>query len=337
VNGIIEYILGPDEIEKLRRGVKVLRGADDSPAAPEFYDRNWPAVEELPTGLRRVLERFRRTECDPVLLIHTLPVEDQELGPTPEHWTCAKDTGNSLDYELYLTMCGMALGEPFTWATLQSGRIVQDILPISGEETRQNGYGSEALLEFHTEDAFHPRRCDYLLLLGLRNHDQVATTVASVRDIELDERDRRILAERRYIIVPDAEHIRQLEERDPDHPALITMRRLRDRPEPVAVLFGDPRRSYLRIDRPFMTCVGNDPDAEGALERLMVELERVRRNVVVKPGTLLIVDNYLAVHGRKAFRSRYDGTDRWLKKITVHRNLRRGFVSAETDSHRVFA
>jgi hypothetical protein len=41
------------------------------------------------------------------------------------------------------------------------------------------------------------------------------------------------------------------------------------------------------------------------------------------------------VHARKAFPARYDGTDRWLKKMTVSRNLRRGFEESTTGSFRV--
>ena len=67
----------------------------------------------------------------------------------------------------------------------------------------------------------------------------------------------------------------------------------------------------------------------------MAELERVQQEVVVDPGTLLIIDNYLAVHGRQPFRSRYDGTDRWLKKLPVSRNLRRGLGLASEHGHRV--
>jgi L-asparagine oxygenase len=40
------------------------------------------------------------------------------------------------------------------------------------------------------------------------------------------------------------------------------------------------------------------------------------------PGDLLIVDNMLAVHGRSEFKARHDGTDRWLKKAIVTRDLR---------------
>jgi L-asparagine oxygenase len=247
----------------------------------------------------------------------------------------APGSDSAPNQELYLALCGMALGEPFTWATLQLGRVIQNILPIPGDERRQNGYGSETLLEFHTEDGFHPERCDYLLLLGLRNDDHVPTIVSSVRDVELGPRDRALLTDSRFHILPDDEHVRQLEARNPDHPALGEMLRMRNDPEPVGVLFGDETRPYLRIDRPFMRCVGADPAAESALDRLMAELERVQRDVVVGPGTLLVVDNYLAVHGRRPFQVRYDGTDRWLKKLTVKRNLRRSAPDRGTGSHRV--
>jgi Fe(II)/alpha-ketoglutarate-dependent arginine beta-hydroxylase len=330
-----EYSLDPAEAEELRTLVASLQKRGGDPVSPGFYDRHWSTVEHLPAGLRRFLERFRRTESSVGCLVRGLPVDDRAIGPTPGHWEAASGADRTVNEELALALCGLTLGEPFTWATLQSGRIIQNILPIAGDEWLQNGYGSKALLEFHTEDAFHPHRCDYLLLLGLRNPDRVPTTVASVREIDLRTRDREVLARKRFHILPDDEHIRQLELRSPDHPALAEMIRMRDRPEPVAVLIGDPGRPYLRIDRPFMRCVAGDGEAERALDRLMEELERVQRDVVVGPGTLLVLDNYLCVHGRRAFRAREDGTDRWLKKATVRRDLRRGAAPGGTDSHRI--
>ncbi|GAA3438235.1 hypothetical protein GCM10018954_078510 [Kutzneria kofuensis] len=77
------------------------------------------------------------------------------------------------------------------------------------------------------------------------------------------------------------------------------------------MLFGDQIEPYLRLDR----CLPLDPGARQALDRLLAELDRVQQEVAVAPGSLLIVDNYLAAHGRL-------GGD-WLKRITVSRNLRR--------------
>lgn len=332
---VAEYELRAQEKDELLALMKSLSDAKESPGSPGFYDIHWTALEGLPLGLRRFFEGIRRGGGHAACLVHGFPLNDAMIGPTPLHWDAPESDERARDAEIYLGVCAMALGEPFTWATLQSGRIIQNILPIAGDEDRQNGYGSDALLEFHTEDGFHPGRCDYLMLLGLRNPDRVPTTVASVWDIELGARERRVLSERRFHILPDDEHIRQLEARSPDHAALREARLMRDQPEPVAVLFGTPERPYLRLDRPFMSVVGADRDAERALDRLMEELLRVQRDVVVEQGSLLLVDNYAAVHGRRSFASRYDGTDRWLKKITVRLSLRQGDVSTPLSGSRV--
>jgi Fe(II)/alpha-ketoglutarate-dependent arginine beta-hydroxylase len=323
---LTELTLSADDAEQLRELADSLRDRFPDPATPEFYDRAWQVAAEVPHALRYFLETFRRSEPAAACLIHGFPVDDAEIGPTPAHWDAAAAAKATAEQEFYLALCGMVLGEPFAWETLQSGRMIQNILPIPGDEKRQSGHGSQSLLEFHTEDGFHPRRCDYLLLLGMRNQDRVPTIVSSVRDAQLSDGDRAILAQPRFHIVPDSEHIRQLEAKDPNHPALADVYRMLNDPEPTAVLFGQPESPYLRVDRPFMYCAPGDVAAEQALDRLMAELERVQRDVVLAPGTLVVLDNYLAVHGRRAFTARYDGTDRWLKKITASRDLRRGLA-----------
>lgn len=45
--------------------------------------------------------------------------------------------------------------------------------------------------------------------------------------------------------------------------------------------------------------------------------------MVLRPGEVLVIDNYRAVHGRQGYPARFDGTDRWLKKMTVTGDLRR--------------
>ncbi|MEG3629928.1 guanitoxin biosynthesis L-enduracididine beta-hydroxylase GntD [Streptomyces poriticola] len=330
-----EYVLDSDEIAELRTAATKLAEVYGSPSLPEFYDRALAAEELLPAGLRTFLLSYRRSERHAACLVHGFPVDEAGLGPTPGHWREAIHGRTARDQEVWLALCGLVLGDPFGWVTLQEGRIIQNILPIRGDEDRQSGHGSETLLEFHTEDGFHPNRCDYLMLMGLRNPDAVPTIVASVRDVRLADADRAVLAEDRFRIRPDTEHIRQLEASAPDHPALPRLRVMAERPVPTAVLSGDRLSPYLRIDRPFMDALPGDTEAEAALDRLMAELHRVQQDVPVGPGSLLIVDNYRAVHGRRPFTARYDGTDRWLKKLTVSRNLRRNFSGYALDHPRV--
>jgi alpha-ketoglutarate-dependent taurine dioxygenase len=48
--------------------------------------------------------------------------------------------------------------------------------------------------------------------------------------------------------------------------------------------------------------------------------------VVLSDGDVLVIDNDRAVHGRSPFVPRYDGTDRWLKRALVVRELPYGDV-----------
>lgn len=294
-------------------------GAD--PAAASFYDAAWSVLPRVPEGVREVLEGFRLREPAAGCMLRGFPVDDQAVGPTPADWSEAAASPRTRREELFVALIVACLGDAFNWGTLQRGRLVQHILPIQGEETAQSGHGS-VLLEFHNEDAFNDYRCHYLVLFGVRNHDRVPTIVASMRDTSLDPNQRAILSQPRFEIRPDPEHLRQLEATDPTSPALARMRMMTEHPQPVAVLFGDPADPYVRMDPPFMQAVDGDDAAARALAALIAELEGVQQDVVVDQGSALIVDNYRAVHGRRAFRPRYDSTDRWLLRALVTLDLK---------------
>jgi L-asparagine oxygenase len=42
---------------------------------------------------------------------------------------------------------------------------------------------------------------------------------------------------------------------------------------------------------------------------------------VLEAGDLLIIDNNKTIHGRKPFQPRYDGTDRWVQRMLVRKEL----------------
>jgi enduracididine beta-hydroxylase len=46
-------------------------------------------------------------------------------------------------------------------------------------------------------------------------------------------------------------------------------------------------------------------------------------DTVLQAGDVLILDNYRVVHGRKPFSAKFDGADRWLKRLNVTRDLRK--------------
>jgi Fe(II)/alpha-ketoglutarate-dependent arginine beta-hydroxylase len=279
-------------------------------------------AQRLPARLLEELQTFRTNETVSALVLRGLPVNDLEIGPTPLHWRNQPEPQRTAALEVYLVLVGSLLGEIFGWSTLQDGNLIHNVLPMPNQEQEQSGHGT-VQLEWHTEDGFHPYRCDYLLLLSLRNQDLVPTTVTSIDDVELDPRHRAVLGERRFLIRPDNEHLNHAraltEGTDVAHPIQL----MHEDPELCAVLFGHPDAPYLRIDPAFMTAQLADDEAVAALGALIAALDANLAEVPLSPGALLILDNYRAVHGRCAFRARFDGTDRWLKKVVVTRDLRK--------------
>jgi hypothetical protein len=110
--------------------------------------------------------------------------------------------------------------------------------------------------------------------------------------------------------------------------------RLTAAPPPVAVLFGDPARPYIRAD-PYFMDTPPDPDAARALDHLIAEMDHHIQPVILEPGDYLFLDNHKVVHGRQPFSARYDGTDRWLKRVNITKDLTKSRHYRQPSSPRV--
>ncbi len=322
----IRYLdLDPVEAEEIDALARTVAGDYKSSTAPALLAAASGLAQRLPGTVIDELRGFRLHESASVLVLRGLLVDDLEIGPTPLDWRHepAPERATVLKaHEVSLVLVASLLGDIFGWSTLQDARLVHDVVPMPTEERMQSGHGT-VRLEWHTEDGFHPYRCDYLLLLGLRNHDSVPTTVASLDGIELSREQRAVLSEARFLIFPDTEHLTRAHVLTDGTGLVHNVQRMLDNPEPSAVLFGHPDAPYLRIDPTFMTARPGDDEAAAALGVLVAALDANLVEVSLAAGDLLVVDNYKAVHGRSAFRARFDGTDRWLKKVVVTRDLRK--------------
>ncbi|GLZ31520.1 L-asparagine oxygenase [Lentzea sp. NBRC 105346] len=309
------------DVDTLTRNIAADFGASTAPAVLAAAAG---LAQRLPQSLVDELRDFRLHEPSAALVVRGLRVDDEEIGPTPLDWRTppAPEHAAALTaHEVYLVLVASLLGDIFGWSTLQNGKLLHNVVPMPTEVQEQSGHGT-VKLEWHTEDGFHPNRCDYLLLLGVRNHDAVPTTIASIDDVVISPRHREVLAQKRFLIRPDNEHLNRA--RALVGPGQVhTIQRMQDSPEPSAVLFGHPEAPYLRIDPAFMTARPGDPEAAEALRVLVSRLDAALSAVPLGAGDLLVVDNYKAVHGRSEFTARFDGTDRWLKKVVVTRDLRR--------------
>lgn len=98
------------------------------------------------------------------------------------------------------------LGEPFTFASLYEGRLVQHVTPVPGHESAQTSEGSAILLQWHVEDAFAGDRCDFFGLLCLRGDAEAATLIATARTLDLPDAVEQVLRQPRFVVEPDVAH-----------------------------------------------------------------------------------------------------------------------------------
>lgn len=301
----------------------------------EFIRRAAVYAHELPRRIRQFLSDFKLLEptCG-VCLISGYPIDNTRIGKTPGHWKWKLDATTSLEEQIMFVLYGSLLGDPFAWATQQDGYLMHDVFPIEGNKYDQLGTGSEQLLWWHSEDAFHPHRADYIGLMCLRNADGVATTIGAPDLSRLSPEQVDVLFQPRFLIKPDESHSEKNESdlrkqtRNGDEAldsAYENIRKLNSAPPKIPMLFGDRQTPYVRLDPYFTTPL--DDEASMALNALARTIDENIQEVVLQPGDCFFLDNYRIVHGRKAFKARYDGTDRWLKRLNLTRDLRKSYDS----------
>ncbi|MEU0128128.1 MULTISPECIES: TauD/TfdA family dioxygenase [unclassified Streptomyces] len=259
----------------------------------------------VPSRLSSALRGFGHDAgTDGTLTISNLPLSAGELPPTP---AVRDSVERAATVPATLAMLlGSELGAVVAYREEKQGALVQNVVPVPALAESQSNAGS-VRLEFHTENAFHPHRPDFVGLLCLRpaHEDQVGTQVASVRRALplIDEQTRAVLHEPRFLT---------------EAPPSFGSNGLSD---PKPVLDGAPEDPDICVD--FHATSGLDEGAEKALVQLREALWAVRSDVVLRPGDMIFVDNRLVVHGRVAFSPRYDGNDRWLHRVFVHLDHRR--------------
>ena len=296
--------LTDEEVGAIRPLVKEVASRHGSVEEADFLDSATTYAQELPRRIRAFLSAFRLAEPSGICVVSGYPVDDSKIGKTPAHWRKEPGDSSTLEEEVFLNLCGALLGDAIAWAHQRDGIICQDLVPIESDENEMLGSGSALDLVWHTEDARYSYRGDYIGLMCLRNPDAVPTTFASIDDVRLDPDQIEVLLEPRFIFRPD-----------PSHPT-------DGEREKASVLFGDPESPYLRFD-PYSMDQPETEEARSAMDYLIHVIDENLTDVVLLPGECLFIDNYKAVHGRSSFKARFDGTDRWLKRINIARDLRK--------------
>ena len=198
---------------------------------------------------------------------------------------------------------------PFGYIQEQNGRLVQNIFPKKKNEQQQISGSSKVQLALHTEAAFHPYLPDHVSLFCIRGDENAATTYAMVDNIvdHLDAKTVEVLTAPLFVTsVDDSFRLNG----EPDEEVVLPI--LRHVEE-------DGRGWEMVYDEALMR--GTTPEAERALKELSATVAVCTREVVLETGDMLVIDNKKAVHGRKPFEARYDGTDRWLLRVLTRKEL----------------
>jgi hypothetical protein len=217
--------------------------------------------------------------------------------------------GATLDAAGLLGIISAVLGDQIGFRPQLGGQIIQDIVPVAGQERTQQSVSSADELYTHTELAFadDDYRADYLALFCLRqDHEGVAaTTLSSVETVLplLARSTVEILAQPRFRTTVDQSFLRGI---GSDAPIWVG---------PIRALTLDAGRPRIRAD--FAETAGTDDAAQEALSELREVAESAAIEVRLGPGDLLIIENNHAFHGRTPFRARWDGLDRWLLRTSI--------------------
>jgi len=197
-----------------------------------------------------------------------------------------------------------AWGKPYGFIQEQDGAIVQNLFPIKKNEAEQISSSSLTTLEMHTETAFHPWRPQYVILLCVRGDERAETTYAILDDIlyGLDQETIEILHQPMFTTTLDKSF------QNPGQPDSLIR---------TAILFNNA--SSMTYDRVLMN--GLNKDASRALTVFSEAIENCKQTFLLSTGNIAIIENWKVVHGRTPFVPKYDGTDRWLKRVMVRRSM----------------
>ncbi|MFB6483270.1 TauD/TfdA family dioxygenase [Streptomyces virginiae] len=318
--GAADRALDPADAGACERVARTLcsRGHDQVDS-PEWVARARDAWEDLPLLLRREVRRFRRhSGPHGTLVIGGLPVDQAALPPTPTVPGSVQRRATISAAVLTMVACG--LGEPLAYLAEKSGALVQDVVPVPGQETFHGNAGSVPL-SFHTENGFHPHPPDYVVFLCLRaDHDRRAgMRIAGIRQAlpHLTPAGRQTLFEPEFITTPPPSF-------SPDGASEPSRK-------PRAVLSGAVEDPDIRMAQLVTTPL--TPRAAAALTEFGRACEASARTLRLTPGDLVVIDNRVTVHGRTAFHPRYDGADRWLQRTYVTTDLRRSRDHRPHDGH----
>lgn len=314
--------LGSADRTELLRLAKYVN-EDPSLVPEDFCAAARRAAAHLPSSVAEFLRNFHRSGSPSgAVLISGLPVDDAP--PTPS------DNRQHLGQHTMLArmqaILNEFLGSMVAYEAEGGGRLFQDMVPSRAAAMTQTSLSSAIELQVHTEQAFSDLRPDYLSLACLRDDPCASTYIITAKEIasRCSPREAELLFQPRWTTTIDASFLDHAH----DFEAGLTR-------GPMPVLSGAPDDPFMVFDQDLMR--GTDGAAQDLLEHLISAYVDGRSAYTLREGDVLILDNKRAAHGRSDFIAQFDGTDRFVIRSFVVRDLDRSRHARAEDSRLVLA
>lgn len=229
----------------------------------------------------------------PAVVVRGLPT-DQYLPDTPFY------TGDIISKplltELVLLSVVNNLGVPIGFKSEYNGAIIHNISPKIESSDTKSSSGAKEPMGMHSDFAFSDNRPEWLILMCLRNNDNIPTRVAIVNEIckQLTLEEVEVLKSQKFKIFP------------PDSSLVVE-----PRIDSILSVVDNNFISRFNKDK----CIGTDNISNAVLNKFAAIAEDKGIDILLEPGDVLIFNNKLMLHSRKSFEARYDGSDRWLQRV----------------------
>ncbi|NOI39431.1 hypothetical protein F0251_13390 [Vibrio sp. 070316B] len=286
---------------------------------PDDYAVIQELANDLPSSLRDFLDRTM-AERQAVTVVDTTQLVGPVTVETPAHWNIVDELNVAKRQSYVYALISSYVGYVFGWATQQNGRLMHDILPIKEHSYEQVGFSSSEELSFHTEDAFHENRCDFLSLMCMRNNEKVPTSFWSAHGLgdEVEQFDK--LFEEHFAIMPDNSHKPELNQGSVN--SFDSINQLLEKPRKTSVLSGEWNKPDLCIDPDYCLVTSDSEVAQQQYSTFVQKIKDELIDISLTAGEICLVNNSHVVHGRRRFTASFNGQDRWLKRLNLfsHKN-----------------
>jgi L-asparagine oxygenase len=292
-----------EEILQLAKYVTADPGRD-----PEGFCREARrAALHLPASLTEPLTDFHRSGSGTGVLVFS-GFAVGGVPPTPGDNT--RHLGQHTMLARVQAILNEFLGSMVAYQAEGGGLLFQDMVPSRRASFEQTSLSSAVELEVHTEQAFSELRPDYLSLACLRGDPMAQTFVLSARRLldRCTQREAALLREPRWTTTIDASFLGQ------GHEFADGCVR-----GPMPILYGADDDPFLLLDQDLMR--GADEASQQLLDHVAAIYLEERSAYTLRAGDVVILDNKRTAHGRSMFGARFDGTDRFVIRSFVVRDL----------------